>query len=135
MGRSIRPGTFYILAPREKGRKLEMIKFENVTNLKDFKKMINSGKYTIEKACDGLTISHNLYCEPYLYGLQKIEENEYVFWSKNSDCFSVYFRSIQNTVEILSGEKGNKRLKSDRMLKQFAKILCLANSVIQLYDL
>lgn len=89
----------------------------------------------IEKANNGLIISHNLHYVQYLYGLQKVAKNEYVFWSKNDDYFSVCFKSTKNVIEIVHGEKGNRKLKSDRTLKQFSKILCLANSVIQLYNL
>lgn len=112
-----------------------MVKFENVTNLEDFKNMINQGKYSVEKSADGLTIAHNLYTTPYLYGLQKTGKDEYIFWAKNDEYFSVSFRSAGNTIEIIGGEKGNKKLKADRMLKQFSRILCLANSVIQLYKI
>lgn len=112
-----------------------MIKFENVTNLTDFKNAINQGKYSIEKAADGLTIVHNLYITPYLYGLQKTGKDEYIFWSKNNEYFSVSFRSVGNIVEIINGEKGNRKLKSNRLLKQFLHILCLANSVLQLYTI
>lgn len=118
-----------------KRKEIIMIKFENVTDLKKFEKMVNNQEYAIEKANDGLTISHNLHYAKYLYGLQKVAKNEYVFWSKNDDYFSVHFKSLKNVIEIISGEKGNRKLKSDRTLKQFSKILCLANSVIQLYDL
>lgn len=111
-----------------------MITFENATNLEKFKEMVENGTYAIEKDKDGLKITHNLYHNmPYVYGLQKVAKNEFVFWSKNDEYFFCNFRSVKNKVEILFGEKSGRKCKSDRTLKQFSQILCLANSVLQLY--
>ncbi len=87
-----------------------MIQFENATNLEDFKKAITAGKYHIEKDRHYLKIYHNLYAEPYIYGLQKVGENHYCFWSKNDEYFSVDFLSEGNKIEILYGEKSGQKM-------------------------
>lgn len=114
-----------------------MVKFENVTNLKDFREMVDSGKYVIEKLdCGEIRITHNLYSTmPYINRLQEIENGLYIFSSENDIPFSVLFRSNSNNIEILEGQKEGRKYKADRFLKQFERILCLANSALLAYDL
>ena len=50
-----------------------MIKFENATNLKDFRKIVESGKYEVKKENDSLLIYHHLYNIPYIYILTEKE--------------------------------------------------------------
>lgn len=108
-----------------------MIEFENVTGNKNFSLMVNSGKYDIVQGEKEVEVRHNLYSEPYIYGLQRVGENEFLFYSKNDEFFACNFLSCGNKVTILQCEKNNKKYKADRMLKQFMRILCLANSVLQ----
>ena len=111
-----------------------MIKFENATNLKDFRKIVESGKCEVKKENDSLLIDHHLYNTPYIYGLTKKDNGLYFFESVNDEPFSVLFRSNSNNIEIISGEKNGRKCKADRNLKQFMHILCLANSVLLLFD-
>lgn len=111
-----------------------MIEFENVTNRKNFSEMIASGKYDIIQGKKEIEICHHLYSEPYIYGLQRINDNEFYFYSKNDEFFACDFLSIGNKITILQGEKNNRKCKADRTLKQFMRILCLANSVLQFVD-
>lgn len=108
-----------------------MIEFENVTNSKNFSQMVEVGKYNIIKGEKEIEIQHNLYCEPYIYGLRRINENEFLFYSKNDEFFACNFLSFENKITILLGEKKGRKYKSEKMLKQFMRILCLANSVLQ----
>lgn len=111
-----------------------MIKFENATNLKDFRKIVESGKYEVKKENDSLLIYHHLYNIPYIYRLTEKENGLYFFESVNDVPFSVLFRSNSNNIEIISGEKNGRKCKADKNLKQFAQILCLANSVLLCFD-
>lgn len=111
-----------------------MIQFENVTNLKGFKKEVDSGVYTICKDGRVLHIAHHLYTTPYLYRLTELENGLYRFESENDALFSVTFRSSSNRIEIIEGKKGGRNYKADRYLRQFMPVLCLANSVLLLYD-
>ena len=111
-----------------------MIKFENATNLKDFRKIVKSGKYVVKKDKDSFLIYHHLYSVPYIYRLTEKENGLYFFESLNDEPFSVLFRSNSNNIEIISGEKNGRKCKADKNLKQFAQILCLANSVLLCFD-
>ena len=111
-----------------------MIRFENATSLKAFRDMVGSGKYEIKRENGDILIVHNLYNEPYIYRLQEIENGLYFFKSENDAPFSVLFKSSSNRIEIISGEKNGRKCKADKNLKQFMRILCLANSVLLLYD-
>ena len=111
-----------------------MIKFENVTNLKDFHDMVKSGKYEIKKENGFILIYHNLYSNPYIYRLTEKENGLYLFEAVNDEYFSVLFRSNSNIIEIIRGQKNGRKCKADRNLKQFMHILCLANSVLLLFD-
>ena len=111
-----------------------MIKFENATNLKDFRKIVESGKYEVKKENDSLLIYHHLYNIPYIYRLTEKENGLYFFESVNDVPFSVLFRSNSNKIEIISGEKNGRKCKADKNLKQFTQILCLANSVLLCFD-
>lgn len=108
-----------------------MIKYENATSNKAFAQMVADGKYDIIQGEKGVEIRYNLYSVPYIYGLQRINESEFLFFSKNDDFFTCNFLSSQNEITILQGEKNNKKYKTDRMLQQFMRILCIANSVLQ----
>lgn len=111
-----------------------MIKFENVTDLSLFMDMVKSGKYEIKKENDSILIYHNLYCIPYIYRITEKENGLYFLESVNDEHFSVLFRSNSNNVEIIRGEKNGRKCKSDKNLKQFYYVLCLANSVLLLFD-
>lgn len=111
-----------------------MIKFENSTSLKGFRNMVKSGKYEIKKENGALLIYHHLYNTPYIYRLTEKENGLYFFESVNDVPFSVLFRSSSNKIEIISGEKNGRKCKADKNLKQFAQILCLANSVLLCFD-
>lgn len=114
-----------------------MVKFENVTNLKDFREMVDNGKYVIEKLNSGeVRITHNLYSSmPYIYKLKEIENGLYLFSSENDTPFSVLFRSNSNNIEILEGEKEGRKFKADKFLKGFMQICTLPNSALLAYDL
>ena len=75
-----------------------MIKFENATNLKDFRKIVKSGKYEVKKEKDSLLIYHHLYSVPYIYRLTEKENGLYFFESVNDEPFSVLFRSNSNNI-------------------------------------
>ena len=111
-----------------------MIKFENSTSLKGFRNMVKSEKYEIKKENGSLLIYHHLYDTPYIYRLTEKENGLYFFESVNDEPFSVLFRSNSNNIEIISGEKNGRKCKADKNLKQFAQILCLANSVLLCFD-
>lgn len=111
-----------------------MIKFENATNLKGFMDMVKSEKYEIKKENGSLLIYYHLYNTPYIYRLTEKENGLYFFESVNDEPFSVFFRSNSTSVEIISGEKNGRKCKADKNLKQFAQILCLANSVLLCFD-
>lgn len=108
-----------------------MIKYENATRESDFKKMAEKNIYQIQKHDDFLEIQWNLYSEPYIYRLRRIGTDEFVFCSTNGDLFSCNFLSKNNTITILHGEKNGRKYKSEKTLKQFMRIVCLANSVLQ----
>lgn len=114
-----------------------MVKFENVTNLKDFREKVDSGKYVIEKLdCGEVRITHNIYSSmPYIYRLEEIENELYRFSSENDTPFSVLFRSNSNNVEILEATKEGRRFKADKFLKGFMQICTLPNSALLAYDL
>lgn len=114
-----------------------MVKFENVTNLKDFREMVDSGKYLIEKLeCGEVRITHNYYpTMPYIYRLKEIENGLYLFSSENDIPFSILFRSNSNNVEILEAEKEGRKYKADKFLKGFMRICTLPNSALLAYDL
>lgn len=114
-----------------------MIKFENVTNLKDFHEMVDCGKYVIEKLdCGEVRITNNLYPSmPYIYKLKEIENGLYLFSSENDTPFSVLFRSNSNNVEILEATKEGRKFKADKFLKGFMQICTLPNSALLAYDL
>lgn len=114
-----------------------MVKFENVTNLKDFREMVDNGRYSVEKLDNReARITNNLYPSMhYVYKLKEIENGLYLFSSENDTPFSVLFRSNSNNIEILEATKEGRKYKADRFLKQFERILCLANSALLTYDL
>ena len=114
-----------------------MIKFENVTNLKDFRNKVKTGLLEYKKDDNGdVIIIYNLYKSmPHIYRLKEIENGMYCFSSENEEYFSVIFRSNSNFIEILEAEKGNKKYKSDRFLKSFMQVLLIPNSFLLLYDL
>lgn len=113
----------------------KMVKFENTTSLKDFRKMVDNGKYVIEKLeCGDVRITHNLYPSmPYFYRLKEIENGSYLFSSENDIPFSIHFRQNSNNVEILEAEKEGRKYKADKFLKGFMKICTLPSSVLLAY--
>lgn len=114
-----------------------MVKFENVTNLKDFREMVDNGRYAIEKLENGeVRITSNLYPSmPYIYRLEKVENGLYIYSSENDTPFSVLFRSNSNNVEILEAIKEGRKFKADKFLKGFMQICTLPNSALLAYDL
>lgn len=114
-----------------------MVKFENVTNLKNFCKMVENGEYVIEKLdCEEVRITHNLYSSmPYIYRLKEIENGLYLFSSENDTPFSVLFRSNSNNIEILEATKEERKYKADKFLKSFMQICILPNCALLTYDL
>lgn len=114
-----------------------MVKFENATNLKDFREMVDNGRYTIEKLENGeVKITSNLYTSiPYIYRLKEIENGLYLFSSENDTPFSVLFHSNSNNIEILEATKEERKYKADKFLKGFMQICTLPNSALLAYDL
>lgn len=114
-----------------------MVKFKNMTSLKTFREIVDSGKCSIEKLdCGEVRITNILYPSmPYIYRLKEIESGLYCFSSENEMPFSVIFRSNSNSVEILEAEKDGKKYKANMFLNGFRQICLLANSVLLAYDL
>ena len=70
-----------------------------------------------------------------IYKLVKVNEHEYCLSSKNLIEFSVNFLSSGSEIDILYADKGGTRCRTARSLNPFVGFVCLANTVLQQYDL
>lgn len=70
-----------------------------------------------------------------IYKLTKVNEHEYCLSSKNLIEFSVNFLSSGSEIDILYADKGGMRCRTARSLNPLVGFVCLANTVLQQYDL
>lgn len=112
-----------------------MYKFRNVTSKEDFEK---SNEWSGRKVCksDSLSKVNKVWNVKDRFGNEwiiifKEQSNEWEMYNVcNFPCdipFNIQFRLLGREVEIVKAQKANRHYKSDRLLKQFTRLVLMAN--------
>lgn len=110
-----------------------MIKFKNITNLKDFKQGVKENKFLIEKISPCKWVITDCRLNPKKWELffsGRVDEWALCFSGKWEKSFSVKFLSYGDNVEIYSAIWDGRNEKSDNRLKKYKDVCTMANCFI-----
>lgn len=110
-----------------------MIKFKNITNLKEFKQSVKENKFSIEKISPCKWVITDNRANPQKWELffsGRLDEWVLSFSGKWETPFSVKFLSSADNIEIYSAIWNGRNEKSDNRLKKYKDVCTMANCFI-----